>query len=91
MGQVRSNIRKGGGVTFAKTRTHEHFRKDMPKKMRQLANRNALLAKLVDGEVKCIVDLDFAKPKTSDFKAILELTQSEWINSMCLNYLITDT
>ncbi|HIB00919.1 MAG TPA: 50S ribosomal protein L4 [Phycisphaerales bacterium] len=72
MGQVRSNIRKGGGVTFAKTRTHEHFRKDMPKKMRQLANRNALLAKLVDGEVKCIVDLDFAKPKTSDFKAILD-------------------
>ncbi|MBT4524515.1 MAG: 50S ribosomal protein L4 [Phycisphaerae bacterium] len=72
MGQVRSNIRKGGGVTFAKTRTHEHFRKDMPKKMRQLANRNALLAKLVDGEVKCIVDLDFAKPKTTDFKAILD-------------------
>ena len=55
MGQVRTNIRKGGGVTFAKTRTHEHFRKDMPKKMRQLANRNALLAKLVDGEVKCII------------------------------------
>ncbi len=72
MGQVRSNIRKGGGVTFAKTRTHEHFRKDMPKKMRQLANRNALLAKLVDGEVKCIVDLEFAKPKTTDFKAILD-------------------
>ena len=44
----------------------------MPKKMRQLANRNALLAKLVDGEVKCIVDLDFESPKTSDFKAILD-------------------
>ena len=72
MGQVRTNIRKGGGVTFAKTRTHEHFRKDMPKKMRQLANRNALLAKLVDGEVKCIVDLDFDTPKTKDFKAILD-------------------
>ena len=72
MGQVRSNIRKGGGVTFAKTRTHENFRKDMPKKMRQLANRNALLAKLVDGEVKCIVDLEFETPKTRDFKAILD-------------------
>ncbi len=72
MGQVRSNIRKGGGVTFAKTRTHEDFRKDMPKKMRQLANRNALLAKLVDGEVKCIVDLEFETPKTRDFKAILD-------------------
>ena len=72
MGQVRSNIRKGGGVTFAKTRTHENFRKDMPKKMRQLANRNALLAKLVDGEVKCIVDLEFENPKTKEFKAILD-------------------
>ncbi len=72
MGQVRSNIRKGGGVTFAKTRTHENFRKDMPKKMRQFANKNALLAKLVDGEVKCIVDLDFADPKTKEFKAILD-------------------
>ncbi len=72
MGQVRSNIRKGGGVTFAKTRTHENFRKDMPKKMRQLANRNALLAKLVDGEVKCIVDLEFENPKTKEFKSILD-------------------
>ena len=72
MGTVRTNIRKGGGVTFAKNRTHEHFRKSMPKKMRQLANRNALLAKLVDNEVKCIVDLDFETPKTTDFKAILD-------------------
>ena len=72
MGTVRTNIRKGGGVTFAKTRTHEHFRKAMPKKMRQLANRNALLAKLVDGEVKCIVDLEFETPKTNSFKAILD-------------------
>ena len=72
MGAVRTNIRKGGGVTFAKTRTHEHFRKDMPKKMRQLANRNALLAKLVDGEVKCIVDLEFDSPNTKEFKAILD-------------------
>ena len=81
MGQVRTNIRKGGGVTFAKTRTHEHFRKDMPKKMRQLANRNALLAKLVDGEVKCIVDLDFEKPKTKEFKAILDAVG---VNRSCL-------
>ena len=72
MGTVRTNIRKGGGVTFAKKRTHEHFRKSMPKKMRQLANRNALLAKLVDNEVKCIVDLEFETPKTRDFKAILD-------------------
>jgi large subunit ribosomal protein L4 len=81
MGQVRTNIRKGGGVTFAKTRTHEHFRKDMPKKMRQLANKNALLAKLVDGEVKCIIDLDFKTPKTKEFKAILDAVG---VNRSCL-------
>ena len=72
MGNARTVIRKGGGVAFAKKRTHDNFRKDMPKKMRQLANRNALLAKLVDGEVKCVVDLDFEAPKTNDFKAILD-------------------
>jgi len=40
--------------------------------MRQLANRNALLSKLVDGEVKCIIDLEFETPKTKEFKAILD-------------------
>ncbi|MDP6541524.1 MAG: 50S ribosomal protein L4, partial [Phycisphaerales bacterium] len=70
-----------GGVTFAKTRTHENFRKSMPKKMRQLANRNALLAKLVDNEVKCIVDLEFETPKTRDFKAILDAVG---VNRSCL-------
>jgi large subunit ribosomal protein L4 len=81
MGTVRTNIRKGGGVTFAKTRTHENFRKAMPKKMRQLANRNALLAKLIDGEVKCIVDLEFESPKTKAFKAILDAVG---VNRSCL-------
>ena len=81
MGTVRTNIRKGGGVTFAKTRTHENFRKAMPKKMRQLANRNALLAKLIDGEVKCIVDLEFESPKTKEFKAILDAVG---VNRSCL-------
>lgn len=71
-GARRTNIRKGGGVAFAKTRGHEAFRKDMPKKMRRLANRNALLAKLVDNEVKCINDLDFGEPKTKSFKTMLD-------------------
>lgn len=71
-GSRRTVIRRGGGVAFAKTKTHEEFRLDMPRKMRRLANRNALLAKLVDNEVKCVEDLTFAEPKTSEFKAILE-------------------
>ena len=67
-GTVRTNLRKGGGVTFAKLRTREDFKLDMPKKMRRLANRNALLAKLVDAEVKCFDALDFKEPKTSTFR-----------------------
>lgn len=80
-GTVRTNIRKGGGVTFAKLKTHEEFRLDMPKKMRRLANRNALLAKLVDNEVKCIDTLKFDAPKAADFKSVLDAVG---INRTCL-------
>ena len=59
VGTRRTVVRKGGGVAFAKNRTHEDFRQKMPKKARRLANRNALLAKLVDSEVKVIDDLSF--------------------------------
>ena len=71
MGASRTNIRRGGGVAFAKTKTHEQYRLRMPRKMRRLANRNALLAKLVDNEVKCFDDLTFEAPRTRDFKAVL--------------------
>jgi len=81
MGAVRTVVRKGGGVAFAKTRTHENFRRDMPRAMRRLANRNALLAKLVDNEVKCIEALEFATPRTRDFKAMLDAVG---VNRSCL-------
>jgi len=71
MGARRTNLRKGGGVAFAKTKPREAFRQTMPKKMRRLANRNALLAKLVDSEVKVIDSLEFAEPKTKTFEALL--------------------
>jgi large subunit ribosomal protein L4 len=70
-GAARTVVRKGGGVAFAKTRTRDAFRSKMTKKMRRLANRNALLAKLVDGEVKCIVDLEMDAPKTSEMVGFL--------------------
>ena len=71
MGANRTNIRKGGGVTFAKTRTREAFRSKLTKKMRRLANRNALLAKLVDGEVKCVDALTFDGPRTRDMAGVV--------------------
>ena len=73
MGTVRTNIRRGGGRAFAKQRTRDDYRLDMPVKMRRKANRNALLAKLIDGEVKVIDDLSLKSPRTKDFKAILEV------------------
>jgi large subunit ribosomal protein L4 len=40
--------------------------------MRRLANRNALLAKLVDNEVKCIDALSFGEPSTKAFAGMLK-------------------
>ena len=71
MGTIRTPIRRGGGVTFAKTRGHEAFRSRMPRKMRRLANRNALLAKLIDNEVKCIDSLAFDGPATKEMAGLL--------------------
>jgi large subunit ribosomal protein L4 len=81
MGQKRTNIRKGGGVAFAKTRTRDAFRQEMPKKMRRLANRNALLAKLVDDEVKVIDAFAFKEPKTGAMRDILDALG---VNRTCL-------
>lgn len=63
---------KGGGHVFAKRRRREHYHLDMPKKMRRTANRNALLAKLIDNEVRVIDRITFEKPKTTGFLAFLE-------------------
>jgi large subunit ribosomal protein L4 len=70
-GDRKANLFKGGGHTHAKKRTREDFRLDMPKKMRRKANRNALLAKLIDNEVRVIDRLEFATPKTKDFQGFL--------------------
>jgi large subunit ribosomal protein L4 len=40
--------------------------------MRRLANRNALLAKLVDNEVKCIDTLSYGEPSTKNFAGLLK-------------------
>jgi large subunit ribosomal protein L4 len=70
-GDRKVNQFKGGGHGHSKKKTREDYRLDMPKKMRRKANRNALLAKLVDNEVKVISDLAFDAPKTKDFLAFI--------------------
>lgn len=63
---------RGGGHSFAKKRTREDYHLSMPKKMRRKANRNALLAKLVDQEVKVIDSLSFTEPRTRAFTDFLK-------------------
>lgn len=70
-GDRKVNTMKGGGHAHSKKRTREDYRLDMPKKMRRKANRNALLAKLVDKEVRVIDDLKLTAPKTKEFMAFL--------------------
>lgn len=69
MGNIRTNVRRGGGVAFAKQ--IRDFRKDMPKKQRKLATNSAILAKLQSGSVVVIDQLEFDQPKTKDFVKIL--------------------
>src|SRR6185436_11364001 len=71
-GDKKANLFKGGGHAHSKKRTREDYRLDMPKKMRRKANRNALLAKLVDGEVRIIDTIAFKEVKTRAFKDFLE-------------------
>lgn len=71
-GDKKSNLFKGGGHGHSKKMTREDFRKDMPKKMRRKANLNALLAKLLDNEVRIVDALSMPKPKTSEFVGFLE-------------------
>jgi large subunit ribosomal protein L4 len=66
-----ANLFRGGGHTFAKRRTREDYRLDMPKKMRRKANRNALLAKLIDNEIRIVDRLEFSTPKTREFQGFL--------------------
>lgn len=69
-GPAGTNIMRGGGHTFAKS--PKSWRKGMPDKMRRLANRNALLSKVVDGEVKLIDSFGFDKPSTKQFAGLLD-------------------
>ncbi len=66
-GDKKAPIFRGGGHAKAKRRTREDFHKSMPIKMRRKANRNTLLAKLIDNEVKIIDGLHFDAPRTKDF------------------------
>jgi large subunit ribosomal protein L4 len=78
-GPIRTNIMKGGGRGHGKV--PHSWRLDMPDKQRRLANRNALLAKVVDNELKVVDNLSFDKPNTKQFAGLLEALK---IDRSCL-------
>jgi large subunit ribosomal protein L4 len=70
MGTVRTCVRRGGGVAFAKL--ERNIRRVMPRKMRQLARNSALLAKMQAGNVLVVDPLTVAEPKTRPFFQMLK-------------------
>lgn len=75
MGTIRTCIRRGGGVAFAKGR--QDYRKALPKKMRRLARNNAILAKLKSGNVAIVDDLGFEAPRTKLFASMVSALGAE--------------
>jgi len=68
-GSRRSPLRRGGGITFG---PHPRsYRQAMPKKMRQLALKCVLSAKVGDGELMVLNELKFEEPKTKEMAQIL--------------------
>jgi large subunit ribosomal protein L4 len=68
-GDIKSPLLRGGGVVFGpKPRS---YRQSMPKKMRRLALKCLLSAKVREGNMKVVQELDFKEPKTKDMINVL--------------------
>jgi large subunit ribosomal protein L4 len=68
-GDIKSPLLRGGGVVFGpKPRT---YRQAMPKKMRRLALKCLLSAKVREGNIRLVQELDFKGPKTKDMINVL--------------------
>lgn len=76
-GDRKVNIFKGGGHGHSKKRVREDYRQALPKKMARKANRNALLAKLVDDQVRVIDRIEMEKPATKAFRGFLEAVRAD--------------
>ena len=68
-GSRRSPLRRGGGIVFGPR--PRSYRQAMPKKMRRLALRCALSAKVGDEELMVLEQLKLGEPKTREMAQIL--------------------
>lgn len=69
-GTIRAPHYRGGGVVFGPTPRSYSYK--MPRKMRRLALRSALSAKVNEEALTVVDNLSLDTPKTKDFLAILE-------------------
>lgn len=69
-GTVRTPIRRGGGVAHGKR--ERNYRRELPKKMRQIARCSALLAKLKSKSVAVVDPIEMSEPKTKVFFGMLK-------------------
>lgn len=68
-GSMKSPLRRGGGVVWG---PHPRdYRQGLPKKMRRLALRCLLSAKVRDGELIAVQELDLVEAKTKEMSRIL--------------------
>jgi len=74
-GSIRAPHHRHGGIAFGpKPRSYSQ---DLPKRMRRLAIRSALSAKVEDGSLKVVTALDFDQPKTKAVAAVLNAFEME--------------
>lgn len=68
-GSIRAPQWKGGGTVFGPTPRSYAYK--LPKKVRRLAIKSALSAKVLDNDIVVLDQLVLNQPKTKDFAAIL--------------------
>ncbi|KXS45766.1 MULTISPECIES: 50S ribosomal protein L4 [unclassified Candidatus Frackibacter] len=73
-GSIRSPIWVGGGTTFGPQ--PRDYSKKLPKKVKKLAVKSALTAKVNEDELIVVDKLDFAQPKTKEMVKVLEALNS---------------
>ena len=74
-GSTKSPILVGGGIAFG---PHPRsYRQRMPKKMRRLALRCALSAKVRDGELIVVDQLKLSQPKTAEMAQLLKAIKAD--------------
>src|SRR5690625_113042 len=70
-GSIRSPQWVGGGVVFGPT-PERNYKSRLPKKVRRLALKSALSAKVKNDNVIVVNELQFAEPKTKEMVNVLE-------------------